>query len=325
MVHAIRIHEPGGSENLRYEPVELEPPGPREVQLRQRAAGVNYIDVYHRTGLYPVPLPGGLGLEACGEIVAVGDAVDKVAVGDRVVYLFEKALDGYAQQRNVPVERVVRVPSAVDDDVAASTPVKGLTAWFLTHRSYRVGAGDRLLVHSAAGGVGLLLSQWAASLGAHVVGTAGTPEKRARAARAGCADVLDSRATNLATELRKLSPGRGFDAVYDAVGAATFETSLDALAPHGTLISYGNASGPPPALNLLDLAVRGSLRVTRPRLFDFIGDADEYGEALNEVLARVADGRLDVHVGQTYPLADAAAAHDALESRETTGATVLKP
>lgn len=325
MTHAIRLHAHGGVDQLQWESVSEVAPAPGQLQVRQLAAGVNFIDVYHRTGLYPLKFPSGLGLEACAEVLAVGDGVEGYQAGDRVVYLDETLLDGYSLQRNVAAERAVHVPKVMNSEVAASALIKGLTAWYLLHRSYAIRAGDLALVHSAAGGVGLLLTQWASAIGATVIGTAGSAEKRALAREAGCDDVLDSRATNLAAELRKVCGGSRFQVVYDAVGKDTFELSLDALEPHGTMVTYGNASGPPPPVDVLDLARRGSLKLTRPRLFDFLKPVEHYVAAANDVLSRIADGTLNLHVGQRFAMRDAAAAHEALESRRTVGATVLTP
>ncbi|MEM7611270.1 MAG: quinone oxidoreductase [Pseudomonadota bacterium] len=322
---AIRIHAFGDTSVLQWESVALPSPAPGEVRLHHTAIGVNFIDTYHRSGLYPLTLPTGLGSEASAVIEQLGSGVTGFHVGQRVVYAGRGPVDGYSERRNVPADWLIALPDDIDDEVGAASLLKGLTAWFLIHRSYRVCAGDWVLVHAAAGGVGQFLTQWAAHLGAKVIGVVSSAEKAALALRNGCQHVLTSGPAELAGEVRALTDAAGVAVVYDSVGAATFEASLDSLARHGVMVSYGNASGPPPPIAPLDLARRGSLYLTRPVLFDFIADASEREAAADALFGLIRDGVLKVAVNQRFALADAASAHRALEARATTGATVLLP
>ncbi|MEJ8566318.1 quinone oxidoreductase family protein [Elongatibacter sediminis] len=321
---AIRIHEHGGPEVLRFETVELAEPGPGEARIRHTAIGLNFIDTYHRTGLYPVELPSGLGSEAAGIVEAVGAGVDSIAPGDRVVYTGRPA-DAYSEQRNFAADRLVPIPDAVSDEQAAAGLLKGLTAWYLLKRSYPVRDGDAILLHAAAGGVGSLASQWARHLGATVIGVVSTEQKAGLARTQGCHHVLMSDHDDLPGAVRELTGGEGVAAVYDSVGRDTFFDSLDALRPHGVMVSFGNASGPVDPFSPAELAKRHSLYVTRPILFDFIDTRERLFAACDEWFEVVGSGAVKICVNQRYPLAEAAQAHRDLEARKTTGSTVLLP
>ncbi len=322
--HAIRIYEYGGPEVLRYEEIDLPEPGPGEARIRHTAIGLNFIDTYHRSGLYPTGLPSGLGSEAAGVVEAVGDGVADVAPGDRVVYTGQP-LDGYSGQRNFRADRLVPIPDGVSDEQPAAVLLKGLTAWYLLKRSYPVQPGDAILLHAAAGGVGSLASQWARHLGATVIGVVSTPEKADLARSQGCHHVLMADDDDLPGAVRNLSGGAGVAAVYDGVGQATFYASLDSLRPHGVMVSFGNASGAVEPFAPAELAKRHSLYLTRPVLFDFIDTRERLLGACEELFEVVSAGVVEVHVNQRYPLANAAEAHRDLENRRTTGSTVLEP
>ena len=320
--HAIRIHEYGGPEVLKWEEVELAKPGEGEAQIRHTAIGLNLIDTYHRTGLYPMDLPVGLGSEAAGIVEAVGDGVTDVAVGDRIVYT-GMPIGSYAEHRNFAASRLVKIPDGISDEVAAAVLLKGLTAWYLLRRSYRVQEGDPVLLYAAAGGVGSLASQWANQLGATVIGVVSTDKKAELAKSQGCAHIVMA-GDDIATRVKELTNGRGVAAVYDSVGKDTFMASLDSLRPHGTMVSFGNASGPVGPFSPLELAKRGSLYVTRPTLFAFIETRQELLNACDELFAAL-EGGVEVRIGQTYALRNAAQAHLDIEARLTTGSTVLLP
>ena len=324
MPKAIRLHETGGPEVLQFEDLDPGAPGPGEVQLRHTAIGLNYIDVYDRTGLYPMPLPAGLGREAAGVITAVGRRVRGLRVGDRVAYVHSQP-GSYCELRNLPAERIVKLPRAISDEQAAVLMLKGLTAHYLLRRTVRVQRGDWLLVHAAAGGVGLILCQWARALGARVIGVVGSEAKVAIARRNGCRHVLVMGRDPIAAGVKRITRGAGVRVVYDSVGKDTFMESLDCLAPLGTMVTYGNASGPPPAISPLELARRGSLFLTRPSLFAYIARRDDLEAAARETFRMVSSGKVRITIGQRYALADAAAAHRDLEARRTVGATVLLP
>ncbi len=321
---AIRFHEHGGPEVLRSEELDPGKPAAQEIQLRHTAIGVNYIDVYDRTGLYPSKLPGGLGREAAGVITALGRGVRGLRVGERVAYVHSVS-GAYCELRNVPAERVVKVPRDISDEEAAALMLKGLTAHYLIRRTYRVARGQTILVHAAAGGVGLILCQWARALGARVIGVVGSEAKAELAKKYGCRHVLISGRDELEAGVRSLTRGAGVPVVYDAVGKDTFMDSLDCLARLGMMVSYGNASGPPPAIDPLELSRRGSLFLTRPTLFNYIATRAELVAAARELFAVVRSRKVRVRIGQRYPLREAAEAHRDLEGRLTTGSTVLVP
>lgn len=323
MAYAIRIHETGGPEVLRWEAMEPGKPGAGEVLVRNTAVGLNYIDTYHRSGLYPVPLPATLGMEGAGVVEAVGPRVKEFKAGDRVAYA--QPIGAYAEICLRPADRLVRIPSGVDDRIAAAMMLKGLTAHYLLRRTYRVKKGETILVHAAAGGVGQILCQWAKHLGVTVIGTVGSDEKAALAKKAGCKHVIVLSRENFQERVKAITKGRGVPVVYDGVGKDTFEGSLDSLQPLGLMVSYGNASGPVPPLNIGTLSQKGSLFLTRPTLMTYVAKREDLVKAARELFAVVKSGAVKVHVNQTYPLADAAQAHRDLEERKTTGSTVLLP
>jgi len=324
MPNAIRIHAHGGPEVLQWEAVEPAVPGRGEVLIRQTAVGLNFIDVYERTGLYPGALPTGLGREGAGVVEAVGPKVRGVAVGDRVAYVSAQP-GSYAQERVMSADRVVRMPDGVSDRLAAAAMLKGLTAQFLLRRTYKVRKGDTVVVHAAAGGVGLIASQWARELGATVIGIVGSDAKAAVAREHGCHHALVLGREDLAARVRELTGGAGAHVVYDSVGKDTFFASLDCLRPLGMMVTYGNASGPVPPVAPLELARRGSLFLTRPILFHYIARRAELERAARELFDVIGRGAVRIEIGQTYALQDAAQAHRDLEARRTIGSTVLIP
>ncbi len=322
--HAIRMYEYGGPEVLRYEEIELDEPGQGEARIRHTAIGLNFIDTYHRTGLYPMDLPTGLGSEAAGIVEAVGPGVSDVQPGDRVVYSGRPA-DSYSVCRNFPAWQLVPVPEGISDEQAAAVMLKGMTAWYLLRRSYPVQKGDPVLLHAAAGGVGSLASQWANYLGATVIGVVSTDEKAELARSQGCAHIIMADSSDIAAEVRALTGGEGVAAVYDSIGRDTFFSSLDALRPHGVMVTFGNASGPVDAFAPAELANRHSLYVTRPVLFDFIDTRERLLAACSALFEVISSGAVKISVNQKYSLQDAAQAHRDLEARKTTGSTVLIP
>ena len=324
MPKAIRLHRAGGPDEMRLEEIDVPAPAKGEVQLRHTAIGLNYIDVYDRSGLYPMPLPGGLGREAAGVVVAVGPKTAGFKKGDRVAYVHTQP-GSYSEVRNVPAARLVKLPRSVADEQAAALMLKGLTAEYLLRRTYRVERGDWILVHAAVGGVGLILCQWAKALGAKVIGVVGSEAKAALARRNGCRHVLVMGRDPLVASVKSLTKGVGVKVVYDSVGKDTFMDSLDCLAPLGMMVSYGNASGPPPAISPLELSKRGSLFLTRPSLFAYIAERKDLDTAAKALFRIVASKKVRLHIGQRYALANAALAHQDLESRKTTGSTVLIP
>lgn len=323
MTSAIRVHRFGGPEVLTWEPIPLPAPAAGEVTLRQTAVGLNFIDTYHRSGLYPMSLPAGIGAEAAGVVEALGPGTTGVAVGDRVAYVGLPP-GAYAERRNWPVERLVKLPAGIAAEIAAGAMLKGLTAWYLLRRSYRVQHGDPILLYAAAGGTGTLVSQWAAALGARVIGVAGSPAKAAIARRQGCAETILADDPDFVQKVRDLSGG-GVAAVYDSVGRDTFFQSLDCLRRHGTMVSFGNASGPVAPFAPAELAKRGSLFLTRPSLFDFIATRADLDAGTGELFPLIERGAVRIAIGRRYPLKDAARAHEDLEGRRTTGATILVP
>jgi NADPH:quinone reductase len=324
MPRAIRINEVGGPEVLRLEDIDVSAPGEGEVQVQHTAIGLNFIDVYDRTGLYPQPLPGGLGREAAGTVTALGRKVRGFRRGDRVAYVHSTP-GSYCEVRNVPADRLVRIPVGVSDEQAAVLMLKGQTACYLLRHAYRVKRGDVIVVHAAAGGVGLILAQWGKALGATVVGVVGSDEKAKLAKRNGCRHVLVRGREPIAESVRKITKGVGADVVYDAVGKDTFIESLDCLRRRGLLVSFGSASGPVPPFSTAELVKRGSLYVTRPTLYDYTATRKDLEAIARETFAVVKKKAVKVQINQRYKLEDAAQAHRDLESRQTTGATVLLP
>jgi NADPH2:quinone reductase len=324
MPRAIRIHSHGGPEVLGLEQVAVPAPGRGEVRLRQTAVGLNFIDVYDRTGLYPMPLPSGIGREAAGVVIEAGPGVKSVRVGDRVAYVHNQP-GAYADERIMPAERLVKVPDGVSDRQAAAVMLKGLTAWYLLRRTYRVRKGDPVVIHAAAGGVGLLAVQWARHLGAEVIAVTGTGEKAEMAREHGAHHTVLLGRGDLAERVREITGGRGVPVVYDSIGKDTFFASLDCLRPLGLMVTYGNASGPVPPFSPLELSKRGSLYLTRPTLFTYIARHADLSRGAEELFGVIASGAVQVRIGHTYPLADAALAHLELEARRTTGSTVLIP
>jgi NADPH:quinone reductase len=323
-VQAIHFDRPGGPGVMALQPVTLAAPGPGEVLLRHTAIGLNFIDIYHRSGLYPLPLPSGLGLEAVGVVDAVGPDVSSVRAGDRVGYGWGP-IGAYATHRLFPADRLVVLPESLPDETAAAILLKGCTAEFLVQRAYRVQAGETVLVHAAAGGVGQLLVQWLKAIGAMVIGTTGSPAKAALALDNGCDHVIDYTRENVAARVRDITGGTGVDIVYDSVGRDSFQASLDSLRPRGMMVSFGNASGPVTGVDLGILSAKGSLFLTRPTLLHYYATADERRSGTAALFAKVASGALTVRIDQRYRLADAASAHDDLAGRRTTGASILLP
>ena len=326
MSHSIRIHATGGPEVLRWEEVGAGgmAPQPGEARVRHAAVGLNFIDVYHRTGLYPLPLPSGIGLEGAGVVEAVGSCVTDIAVGDRVAYA-GGPVGAYAEARTIPADRLVRLPDAIDFNTAAAMMLQGMTAQYLLRRTYKVQAGDTILIHAAAGGVGLLVCQWAKSLGATVIGTVGSDEKAALARAHGCDHPIVYTRENFVARAREITGGAGVPVVYDSIGKDTFTGSLDCLRPLGMMVSFGSASGPVPPFDLSELAKRGSLFLTRPSLFAYTAQRADLLQSAGELFDMVVAGKLKVEVNQTYPLREAARAHADLEARRTTGSTILLP
>ena len=319
----IRIHATGGPEVLRHEQIEVGNPGPGEVLLRQTAIGLNYIDTYHRTGLYPLELPAVLGREAAGVVEEIGEGVTDLAPGDRVAYPMGPG--SYAEEAVISADRLLLLPDGIEDTQAAAMMLKGITAHYLLRRTFRVEPGQTILFHAAAGGVGLIACQWAKALGATVIGTVGTAEKAELAAAHGCDHPIVYTTESFVDRVKELTDGRGVPVVYDSVGKDTFEGSLDCLAPLGLMVSYGNASGPVPPFSILTLSAKGSLFLTRPTLATFIARREDLLSAGRELFDVVIRGAVKVEVNQTYPLEEAATAHRDLESRKTTGSTVLIP
>ena len=322
--HAIRFHETGGPDKLSWEEVEVGEPGEGQVLLRQKAVGLNYIDVYHRTGLYPVPLPSGIGLEGAAVVEKLGPGVKGVAVGDRVAYC-SGPLGAYAEWRLYPAERLVSLPAGIDDRQAAGMMLQGMTVESLIRRTFPVKAGQTVLVHAAAGGIGLIACQWLKHLGAIVIGTAGSPEKMALAKAHGATHVINSRKEDVAKRVRELTGGKGVPVVYDGVGKDTFQASLDSLSPRGMFVSFGNASGPVPAFEPGILSAKGSLYFTRPSLMAYTATREDLLASAKALFDVVLAGAVKIEVRQTYPLKNAAQAHRDLEARKTTGSTVLLP
>lgn len=323
MPKAIRIHETGGPDKMVLEEVPTPKPGAGQVVVRNRAIGLNFIDVYFRTGLYPAQTPFVLGNEAAGEVTAVGRGVTDFKVGDRVAYISQ--LGAYAEERVTDTKILVKLPKTVSYETAAGMMLKGLTAEYLLKRTFKLKPGHVAVVHAAAGGTGQILCQWAKAIGATVIGTAGGPDKVKIAKKLGCHHVIDSKAEDIAERVRKITKGVGADVIYDGVGKATFAASLDSLRKFGMMVSFGNASGPVEAFNPGILSQKGSLYLTRPTLFAHIAEPATLREMARNLFKVVGDGTVNVPVNHSFPLADAAKAHRALEGRKTTGSTVLIP
>ena len=324
MTNAFRIHQTGGPEVLTWEQVDVPAPAAGEAIVRHHAVGLNFIDIYHRTGLYPLPLPSGIGLEGAGVVEAIGEGVTEVSVGDRVAYA-GGPVGAYAEVRNIPAHRLLRLPEGIGFNTAAAMMLQGLTAAYLLRKTCRVQPGDAVLIHAAAGGVGLIACQWAKALGATVIGTVGSAAKGELAKAHGCDHVINYSTEDFTRRVREITGGEGVSVVYDGVGKDTFMGSLDSLRPLGMMVSYGNASGPVPPLDLLLLSQKGSLFVTRPTLMHYTARRADLEALGGELFAVVASGKVRIEVNQTYPLADAGQAHRDLEARKTTGSTVLLP
>jgi len=324
MTKAIRIHQTGGPEVMKWEEVALGDPGPTEARVRHHAVGLNYIDVYFRTGLYPQPLPGGLGMEGAGVVEAVGAQVTEVAVGDRVAYAGPPT-GAYAEARVMPAAKLLKLPDAISFEQGAAMMLQGMTAQYLLKRTFPVQAGQTILWHAAAGGVGLIACQWAKALGVTVIGTVGSDEKARLAREHGCDHVIVYSRENFVQRVKEITAGRGVPVVYDSVGKDTWPMSLDCLSPLGMMVSFGNASGPIPAVNTGDLASRGSLFFTRPTLMSYTATRADLVASANDLFEAVTSGKVKIEIKQRYPLAEAAQAHRDLEARLTTGSTLLIP
>jgi len=325
MTKAVRIHKPGSADELVYEDIALNAPGDGEVQLKQTAIGLNYIDVYHRTGLYPLAeYPAVIGMEGAGIVKAIGDNVEEFNIGDRVAYA-GLPVGAYATERNIPAHRLIKMPDSIDDEHAAAMMLQGMTASYLLKRSYPVKKGDTILVHAAAGGVGLIICQWAKSLGATVIGTVGSKAKAELAAANGCDYPVIYTVENFTDRVREITNGEGVPVVYDSIGKDTFEGSLDCLRPLGMMVSYGNASGPVTAFDPGILAAKGSLYLTRPTLMTHTAKRSDLVDIASGLIDVVSSGAVKINIGQRYPLSQTKQAHIDLEARKTTGSTVLIP
>jgi len=324
MPHAIRIHAVGGPEVMRWEEVAVGDPGPGEARVRHTAVGVNFIDTYHRNGLYKLTLPSGLGSEAAGTVEAIGAGVDWVQPGDRVAYCGGPP-GAYSETRVMPADRLVKLPEGITERVAATLMLKGLTVQYLLRQTYKLKAGDTILFHAAAGGVGLIACQWARALGVTMIGTVGSDEKAALAKANGCTHTIVYTRENFVERVKALTDGKGVPVVYDGIGKDTFPASLDCLSPRGLWVSFGNASGPIPAFDPLLLSQKGSLYATRPTLFTYAAKREDLIAMAGEMFDLVRAGKIVSEPRQTFALKDAASAHRALESRGTTGATILLP
>jgi NADPH2:quinone reductase len=321
MTHAIRVHKTGGPEVLQWDEVEVGAPGPGQIRIKHTAVGLNFIDVYHRTGLYPMPLPFTPGMEGAGIVEAVGSGVTDLKPGDRVAYA--GPIGGYAEARLIQADRVVKLPSTIADQTAAAMMLQGMTVRYLIRKVYAVKAGDTILIHAAAGGVGLILCQWAAALGATVIGTVSNDEKAALARANGCHHTIVYTHEDFPARVLEITGGKKLPVVYDSIGKDTFMKSLDCLRPRGLMVTFGQASGPIGPVDLGILAQKGSLVVTRPTLQSFIATNEELAETAADLFDVVTKGQVKISVNQTYPLKDAAQAHRDLEARKTTGSTVL--
>ncbi len=324
MTKAIRYDRTGGPEVMQWVDVEVGEPGEGEIRVKQSACGLNYIDVYFRCGLYPQQLPAGLGMEAAGEVTAVGPGVSGVKVGERVAYV-ARPPGAYAQERVLRADQVIRLPDAISDEQAASVMLQGLTAQYLLRRTYRVKAGETILIQAAAGGVGLIVCQWAKALGATVIGTVGSDEKAEIARAHGCDHPIVYTREDFTARVREITNGAGVPVVYDSIGKDTYVKSLDCLAPLGMFVSFGNASGPLPPIDSSEFSSRGSLFFTRPTLFSYIARRSDYEAMTAELFEVITSGQVKTSINQRYALQDVGQAHTDLEARRTTGSTVLTP
>ncbi|MFZ6870588.1 quinone oxidoreductase family protein [Undibacterium sp. Di27W] len=324
MVKAIRIQQTGGPEVMEYVDVELGTPGPGEVLVIQKACGLNFIDVYFRTGLYPQALPGGLGMEGAGIVEAIGPDVKYVQVGDRVAYA-GRPTGAYAEARIMPADNLVRLPDSISFEIAAAMMLQGLTVQYLFHRTFPLQGGETILFHAAAGGVGLIACQWARAIGVTMIGTVGSDEKGELAKAHGCAHVINYNTENFVQRVREITDGKGVPVVYDSIGKDTFFPSLDCLSPLGMMVSFGNASGPAPAFSLGELASRGSLFITRPSLMSYAAKRDDLEQMAAHLFSMVESGKVKIDIRQRYPLSEVAQAHRELEARKTTGSSILIP
>ena len=324
MAKAIRMNRTGGPEVMEYVDVEVGEPGPGEARVRHEAIGINYIDIYFRSGLYPQPLPAGLGMEGAGVVEAVGEGVTEVAVGDRVAYA-GRPNGAYAEARNMPANILLRLPGSISFEAAAAMMLQGLTVQYLFKRTVQLKKGDTILFHAAAGGVGLIASQWARALGVNMIGTVGSDEKAALAREHGCTHVINYNTENFVERVREITKGEMVSVVYDSIGKDTFTGSLDCLRPLGMMVSFGSASGPVTEFSLNELASRGSLFITRPTLFAYAATRKDLEEMSADLFEMVGSGKIKIDVRQRYKLADAATAHRELEARMTTGSSILVP
>ncbi|WP_420402935.1 quinone oxidoreductase family protein [Nisaea sp.] len=324
MVKAIQFKTAGGPEVLEMTEVDLAAPGAGEIQVKHTAIGLNFIDTYHRSGLYPLPLPSNIGMEGAGVVAAVGSGVTDLKEGDRVAYASPPP-GSYAEARNIAADRVVKIPDGVDDRTAAAMMLKGMTAQYLIRQIYKVSKGDTILIHAAAGGVGQIVCQWASSLGATVIGTVGSKEKAEIAKANGCHHPVLYNEEDFVERVKQITDGKMLPVVYDSIGATTFEKSLDCLRPRGLMVSFGQAAGPIPPVNLGIFAQKGSLFFTRPTLFNYIATAEDLRATAGDLFNAVKSGAVKIHIDQTFPLSEARAAHEALEARKTTGSTILLP
>jgi NADPH2:quinone reductase len=324
MTKAIRIFKNGGPEVMEYVDVEVGEPGPGEARVRHAACGLNYIDVYFRTGLYPQPLPAGLGMEGAGVVEAVGAGVSHVKPGDRVAYA-GRPPGAYAEVRTMPASVLVKLPDAIGFETAAGMMLQGLTVQYLFRRTFRLHGGETILFHAAAGGVGLIACQWARALGVTMIGTVGSDEKGALALAHGCTHVINYNKENFTERVKQITGGKGVPVVYDSIGADTFTGSLDCLSPLGTMVSFGSASGPVPPFGLNELASRGSLFITRPTVFTYTSKREDLDAMAADLFTVVESGKVKIEINQRYALKDAAQAHRDLEARKTTGSSILLP
>jgi NADPH:quinone reductase len=323
MAHVVRVHQHGGPETLKYEEIDVGEPGPGQVKLRQRAIGVNYIDTYQRSGLYKMPLPFVAGSEGSGDVIAVGPGVTDFKVGDRGAYA--GAAGGYASERLMPADRLVKLPDSIDYNTAAAMMLQGMTVRYLLRQTYKVGPGTTMLLHAAAGGIGLIASQWAKHLGATIIGTASTADKMELAKAHGATHMINYKTEDWVARVKELTGGAGVDVVYDSIGKDTYPGSLDCLKPLGLWVTFGNASGAITNFDILSLSAKGSLYATRPTLGTYVAKREDLLANANELFDVVSKGIVKINVNHTYALKDAAQAHIDLESRKTTGSIVLLP